>query len=173
MSVHAWKRFAGIACVAVWGMSGCSLMPAGGPTDVVNGLEYLGEGRKIEYQRMIEEAGGKNSEKADVLVAQAQRENALVGEPLSVVGEGTGSIAFAEDGTISGDEEALKKFDMPTHWQVGVSKFRMCWAQECEFYSSWSIESSENSDGGVDYTLNLEGLDEQEGPVVVKLTRAS
>lgn len=165
-------------CATVPFMAACAGDPVASATSKIDELPHIGDGRKIEYHRMLEAEDAKAPEAAELLYRRAKAENDLVGRELrwagkygEVEGKGPGAATFNEDGTVSGDKEVLEWFGTPTHWQKGVSKFRMCWSAECEYYSSWTVMPSMTTQG-IQYQLYLEGLGEEDSPITLSFKSA-
>lgn len=171
---HSIVRFlsVGALCASVTLLAACAGDPVASATERIDALPHIGDGRKIEYHRILEADEAKDAESTELIYRRAKAENDLVGQELrwaddqgKVNGE-PGRVIFNEDGTISGDQEVLILFGAPTHWQKGVSKFRMCWNPECDYYSSWTVMPSMTTQA-VSYKLYLEGLDEKDSAITL------
>lgn len=164
--------FVAVACVSLPLLAGCAGDPVASATSKIDELPHIGDGRKIEYHRMLEADEAKDAESTQLIYRRAKAESDLVGRELRWGGKygevdgKPGVVTFNEDGTVSGDEEVLEWFGTPTHWQKGVSKFRMCWSAECEYYSSWTVMPSMTTQG-IHYELYLEGLGEKDYPITL------
>lgn len=165
----------GVLCASATLLAACAGDPVASATEKIDALPHIGDGRKIEYHRMLEADQAKDAESTELIYRRAKSENDMVGQELRWAGEQgkvngkPGQVTFNEDGTVSGDKEVLEWFGAPTHWQKGVSKFRMCWSAECDYYSSWTVMPSMTTQG-IKYALYLEGLSEDDTAVTLHFT---
>lgn len=155
----------------MFSLAGC----ASGANIQLEELKNLPSGRVTEYQRMIENS--EQSVSSDDLLYRAAAENDVIGQEFQLFdptqplpdGDEMSKIFFHEDGTVTGAGKEFENIGSPKHWQNGVSKLRLCWEESCEFYSSWGIRSDLSEKGSLKLNMHLEGLLNNEPPVVLTL----
>ena len=154
------------ACVAV---AGCGPGLGGGSADSAS-LPNIPEGQK---QQLVSElnAAGSAQDKALVAhkaVALSQMVGAqLVGVEPTLIASQKFQLGAKGQTVVNKDDMVYQMMSATDFWRLGDDTYDLCVEQDCEFYSSWTVDV-EGSGGDVTYvwTLKIEGEDQPDKPLV-------
>ena len=157
-----------VACGVVL-LAGCVPGLGGGRAADINGLKYIPEGQKQELVRQFNAASGAEKQK---IAAKAQALSAMVGAQL--VGADPSDISgqkFKLDGqnkiAVNKDDMVYKMMSATDYWRLGQDTYDLCVEQDCEYYSSWTVDvEGSSSDVTYVWTLKIEGPDQPSKPLV-------
>ena len=150
-------------------LSGCSVLSSAlTPTDISK-LPNIPEGQKQQLVAQMQSASG--SEKREI-AAKAKALSKMVGTEL--VAEGSWLIdgqTFKLDPkgntVVNKDEHIYQMMSATDYWRLGKDTYDLCVEQDCEYYSSWTVDV-EGSGADLTYvwTMKIDGDDQPEEPLV-------
>ena len=157
-----------VACGVVL-LAGCVPGLGGGRGGDISGLKNIPEGQKQELVRQFNAASGAEKQK---IAAKAQALSAMVGAQL--VGADPSDISgqkFKLDGqnkiAVNKDDMVYKMMSATDYWRLGQDTYDLCVEQDCEYYSSWTVDvEGSSSDVTYVWTLKVEGPDQPSKPLV-------
>ena len=157
-----------VACGVVL-LAGCVPGLGGGSAADISGLKNIPEGQKQELVRQFNAASGADKQK---IAAKAQALSAMVGAQL--VGADPSDISgqkFKLDGqnkvAVNKDDMVYKMMSATDYWRLGQDTYDLCVEQDCEYYSSWTVDvEGSSSDVTYVWTLKIEGPDQPAQPLV-------
>lgn len=157
-----------VACGAV-ALSGCVPGLGGRRGGDISGLKNIPEGQKQELVSQFNAASGAEKQK---IAAKAQALSAMVGAQL--VGVDPSDISgqkFKLDGqnkvAVNKDDMVYKMMSATDYWRLGQDTYDLCVEQDCEYYSSWTVDvEGSSSDVTYVWTLKVEGPDQPSKPLV-------
>ena len=156
--------------LAAVGLTGCIRLPGGGgsnSTDIAS-MKNIPEGIKRDLINQMNSASGAEKNK---IVEKANALNNMVGAQLIGQSDGIFEERFKleENGTISVDKDsyAYRLMSATDYWRLGQDTYDLCVEQDCQYYSSWSVEV-EGSDKDTTYvwTMKIDGPDQPAQPIV-------
>ena len=151
-----------VACGVVL-LAGCVPGLGGGRGGDISGVKNIPEGQKQELVRQFNAASGAEKQK---IAAKAQALSAMVGAQL--VGADPSDISgqkFKLDGqnkiAVNKDDMVYKMMSATDYWRLGQDTYDLCVEQDCEYYSSWTVDvEGSSSDVTYVWTLKIEGPDQ-------------
>ncbi|QQC43788.1 hypothetical protein I6H42_00040 [Schaalia meyeri] len=151
----------------VVGLSGC--FPFRGGSADISKLQNIPEGQKRELIAQMSSASGQEKRRiGEKAVALSKMVGAqLVGvDPAGISGQ-----QFKLDAqnrvSVNKDDMVYKMMSATDFWRLGGDSYDLCVEQDCEYYSSWTVDV-EGSGGDVVYvwTLKIDGADQPDKPLV-------
>ena len=157
--------------LAAIGLTGCISLPGGGggsSSSDISKMKNIPEGIKQDLISQLNSASG--SEKKEIL-EKATALNNVVGTQL--IGESDGifeqKFKLDEKGTISVDKNSTvyRLMSATDYWRLGQDTYDLCVEQDCQYYSSWTIDT-EGSGADLIYvwTMKIDGPDQPDQPLV-------
>jgi len=167
MSSRVSRRvFAAVSSVllAAVAVSGCVPgLGGGGSAADISKLKNIPEGQKQELVSQFNAASGAEKQRiAGKAVALSQMVGAqLVGEdPSSIAGQGF-KLDAQNKVAVSKDDMVYKMMSATDFWRLGQDTYDLCVEQDCEFYSSWTVDvEGAGKDVTYVWTLKIEGPDQ-------------
>ena len=156
--------------LAAVGLTGCIRLPGGGgsnSTDIAS-MKNIPEGIKRDLISQMNSASGAEKNK---IVEKANALNNMVGAQLIGQSDGIFEERFKleENGTISVDKEsyAYRLMSATDYWRLGQDTYDLCVEQDCQYYSSWTIDI-EGSGSNLTYvwTLKIDNPEITDEPLV-------
>ena len=157
--------------LAAIGLTGCISLPGGGggsSSSDISKMKNIPEGIKQDLISQLNSASG--SEKKEIL-EKATALNNVVGTQL--IGESDGifeqKFKLDENGTISVDKNSTvyRLMSATDYWRLGQDTYDLCVEQDCQYYSSWTINvEGSGSDLVYVWTMKIDGPDQPDQPLV-------
>ena len=156
--------------LAAVGLTGCITLPGGGGSNSsdISSMKNIPEGIKQDLISQLNSASG--SEKKEIL-EKATALNNVVGTQL--IGESDGifeqKFKLDENGTISVDKNSTvyRLMSATDYWRLGQDTYDLCVEQDCQYYSSWTIDiEGRGSDLVYVWTLKIDNPDITDQPLV-------
>ena len=157
--------------LAAIGLTGCISLPGGGggsSSSDISKMKNIPEGIKQDLISQLNSASG--SEKKEIL-EKATALNNVVGTQL--IGESDGifeqKFKLDENGTISVDKNSTvyRLMSATDYWRLGQDTYDLCVEQDCQYYSSWTIDvEGSGADLVYVWTMKIDGPDQPDQPLV-------
>ena len=157
--------------LAAIGLIGCISLPGGGggsSSSDISKMKNIPEGIKQDLISQLNSASG--SEKKEIL-EKATALNNVVGTQL--IGESDGifeqKFKLDENGTISVDKNSTvyRLMSATDYWRLGQDTYDLCVEQDCQYYSSWTIDvEGSGADLVYVWTMKIDGPDQPDQPLV-------
>lgn len=157
--------------LAAIGLTGCISLPGGGggsSSSDISKMKNIPEGIKQDLISQLNSAS--SSEKKEIL-EKATALNNVVGTQL--IGESDGifeqKFKLDENGTISVDKNSTvyRLMSATDYWRLGQDTYDLCVEQDCQYYSSWTIDvEGSGADLVYVWTMKIDGPDQPDQPLV-------
>ena len=157
--------------LAAIGLTGCISLPGGGggsSSSDISKMKNIPEGIKQDLISQLNSASG--SEKKEILEKDTALNN-VVGTQL--IGESDGifeqKFKLDENGTISVDKNSTvyRLMSATDYWRLGQDTYDLCVEQDCQYYSSWTIDvEGSGADLVYVWTMKIDGPDQPDQPLV-------
>ncbi len=155
--------------LATAALSGCSILGGLQSSVDISKLPNVPEGQKQQLISQMQSASG--SEKREI-AAKAKALSKMVGTEL--VAEGSWLIdgqTFKLDPkgntVVNKDDTIYQMMSATDYWRLGQDTYDLCVEQDCEYYSSWTVDV-EGSGADLTYvwTMKIDGDEQPEEPLV-------
>ena len=150
-------------------LSGCSVLRSAlTPTDISE-LPNIPEGQKQQLVTQMQSASG--SEKREI-AAKAKALSKMVGTELVAVEPSLiASQQFKLDPkgqtVVNKNDTVYQMMSATDYWRLGQDTYDLCVEQNCEYYSSWTVDvEGSGSDLTYVWTLKIDGDDQPKEPLV-------
>ena len=150
-------------------LSGCSILSSAlNPTDISK-LPNIPEGQKQQLVTQMQSASG--SEKREI-AAKAKALSKMVGTELVAVEPSLiSSQQFKLDPkgqtVVNKNDTVYQMMSATDFWRLGNDTYDLCVEQNCEYYSSWTVDvEGSGSDLTYVWTLKIDGDDQPKEPLV-------
>ena len=156
--------------LAAVALSGCSLFGGGGSKSTdISKLPNIPQGQKQQLVQQMQSASGDQKKQ---IAAKAVALNNMVGAQL--VAEAPVTISqqkFKLDPkgqtVVNKNETIYQMMSATDYWRLGEDTYDLCVEQNCEYYSSWTVDvEGTSSDLTYVWTLKIEGPDQPDQPLV-------
>ena len=150
-------------------LSGCSVLSSAlTPTDI-SGLPNIPEGQKQQLVAQMQSASGSEKRK---IAAKAKALSKMVGtelvavDPPSIIDQ-TFKLDPKGNTVVNKDDTIYLMMSATDYWRLGQDTYDLCVEQDCEYYSSWTVDV-EGSGADLTYvwTLKINGDDQRDEPLV-------
>ena len=158
--------------LAAIGLTGCISLPGGGggsSSSDISKMKNIPEGIKQDLISQLNSASG--SEKKEILEKATARNN-VVGTQLIAVDP---SIASGQKYTldpkgmvtVDKNEDVYLVMSGADYWRLGQDSYDLCVDQDCQYYSSWTIDTEGNGSNLVYvWTLKIDNPEVTDQPLV-------
>ena len=150
-------------------LSGCSILSSAlTPTDISE-LPNIPVGQKQQLVTQMQSAS--DSEKQEI-AAKAKALSTMVGTELVAVDpkqiiDQTFKLDPKGNTVVNKDEHIYQMMSATDYWRLGQDTYDLCVEQDCEYYSSWTVDV-EGSGADLTYvwTMKIDGDDQPDKPLV-------
>ncbi|KGE99117.1 hypothetical protein HMPREF1627_08085 [Actinomyces sp. S6-Spd3] len=164
--MHATTASVLLATVA---LSGCSILGGLQGSVDISKLPNIPEGQKQQLISQMQSASG--SEKQEI-AAKAKALSKMVGtelvgvDPPPIIDE-TFKLDPNGQTVVNKDDKIYQRMSATDYWRLGQDTYDLCVEQDCEYYSSWTVDV-EGSGADLTYvwTLKVDGDDQPKEPLV-------
>ena len=150
-------------------LSGCSILGGARNSTDISKLPNIPEGQKQQLVSQMQSASG--SEKKEI-AAKAKALSKMVGtelvavDPPSIIDQ-TFKLDPKGKTVVNKDDKIYLMMSATDYWRLGQDTYDLCVEQDCEYYSSWTVDV-EGSGADLTYvwTLKVDGDDQPKEPLV-------
>ena len=150
-------------------LSGCSILSSAlTPTDISE-LPNIPVGQKQQLVTQMQSASGSEKQK---IAAKAKALSTMVGTELVAVDpkwiiDQTFKLDPKGNTVVNKDEHIYQMMSATDYWRLGQDTYDLCVEQDCEYYSSWTVDV-EGSGADLTYvwTMKIDGDEQPEEPLV-------
>ena len=164
--MHATTASVLLATVA---LSACSILGGLQSSVDISKLPNIPEGQKQQLVSQMQSASG--SEKQEI-AAKAKALSKMVGTELVGVFpppiiDQTFKLDPNGQTVVNKDDDIYLRMSATDYWRLGQDTYDLCVEQDCEYYSSWTVDV-EGSGADLTYvwTLKVDGDDQPKEPLV-------
>lgn len=164
--IHATTASVLLAAVA---LSGCSILGGLQSSVDISKLPNIPEGQKQQLISQMQSASG--SEKQEI-AEKAKALSKMVGTKLVAVDpppiiDQTFELDPNGQTVVNKDDKIYERMSATDYWRLGQNTYDLCVEQECEYYSSWTVDvDGSGADLTYVWTLKVNGDDQPREPLV-------
>ena len=150
-------------------LSGCSILGGARNSSDISKLPNIPEGQKQQLVSQMQSASG--SEKQEI-AAKATALSKMVGtelvavDPPSIIDQ-TFKLDPKGKTVVNKDDDIYQMMSATDYWRLGQDTYDLCVEQDCQYYSSWTIDTEGNGSNLVYvWTLKIDNPEVTDQPLV-------
>ena len=145
-------------------LSGCSILGGARNSTDISKLPNIPEGQKPQLISQMQSASGSTA------LSKMVGTELVAVDPPSIIDQ-TFKLDPKGKTVVNKDDKIYQMMSATDYWRLGQDTYDLCVEQDCEYYSSWTVDV-EGSGADLTYvwTLKVDGDDQPKEPLVRRFT---